>query len=94
MSIYYKFSIFKAKWGWNKDGHGGYFTGYDLLNGSNAKVGGFCAEGYIRKIARNKYNVSFTFVFNDIVDPNSRYRNDRMWKKIMKNVENCSLTRS
>lgn len=70
----------------SKDGHGGYFTGYNLLNGSNAKVGGFCAEGYIRKIARNKYNVSFTFVFNDIVDPNSRYRNDRMWKKIMKNV--------
>ena len=28
----------------------------------------------------------FTFVFNDFVNPNERYRSDIMWKKIMKNV--------
>ena len=67
-------------------GYGGYYTGYDLLNGSNYNYGGFEAEGSIRKIGNKKYRVLFTFVFNDFVDPNERYRNDTMWKRIMKSV--------
>lgn len=56
------------------------------MNCSNYNYGGFEAEGSIRKIGNKKYRVLFTFVFNDFVDPNERYRNDTMWKRIMKSV--------
>lgn len=56
------------------------------MNGSNYDYGGFDAEGSIRKIGNRKYRVLFTFVFNDFMDVNEKYKNDVRWERIMKKV--------
>ena len=61
-------------------GSGGYFTGYDVLNGSNIDAGGLQILGYISIIQPNINNdkliVKFTnnkMIFNDVVDHNKKY---------------------
>ena len=61
----------------SENGKGGYYTGYDLLNGSNADYGGFYVSGKITKQTNKKrYKVQVTFIFNDFMDSNPNYRND------------------
>ena len=57
---------------------GGYFSGYDLINGSNKEVGGFKITGHISKGENGTYNVDISYTFNDIIDPNEQYRMDRI----------------
>jgi len=78
------FGIYNQKLKLSETGDGGYYTGYDLLNGSNAFCGGFSAWGTIRKNKNNEYVINTKCSFNDIVDPNFQYSGDRFYYKVMK----------
>lgn len=53
---------------------GGYRTGYDLLNGTNATVGDFHLEGTIYETETDDvYRVSARYTLHDIIDPNFDY---------------------
>lgn len=75
-------------------GNGDYYTGYGLLNGSNSKVGGFCAEGSIRVIGNRKYRVITTFAFNDIIDANNKYSTDIKLKNLLKKSSIIQVSRN
>ena len=47
---------------------GGYQTGYQLLGGSNARVGGLGYSGYL-SINGDELNYHVNLVWNDIMDP-------------------------
>ncbi|MCE5184781.1 MAG: hypothetical protein LLF76_01485, partial [Planctomycetaceae bacterium] len=58
----------------------GYFTGYEMLHGTNATVGGFTMVGSatVQRDAACCYLIDYaiTYTWNDIIDPNPRYRDD------------------
>ena len=57
---------------------GGYGSGYDLINGSNSNVGGFKVKGSV-SINDNGYTAYVYIEFNDIIDPNNKYRRDTLY---------------
>ena len=67
------------------DHNGGYFTGYDVLNGSNGDVGGFEYLGMIYKLKGHTY-VGGEFTFHDIVDVNKKYPSDIQYNELMKTL--------
>jgi hypothetical protein len=70
---------------------GGYRTGYTQLHGSNQSVGDFQIEGAFRMglIAGSKLEFTFSnnqMTFNDIVDPNFKWRSDVAFANVAKNI--------
>ena len=59
-----------------RNGQGGYYTGYEYINGSETTVGGFCSDAAITHLDGNRYLVEGSFSFNDKIDPNRDYRTD------------------
>lgn len=57
-------------------GDGGYSSGVELINGANMDAGGCVIIGKIIP-QDSEYLVNIKFEFNDIIDPNNKYRNDR-----------------
>jgi len=62
----------------SETGHGGYFTGYDLLNGSNKEVGGFSLSGEAYNEDDTVY-VKVNYEYNDIMDVNGKYYTDSLF---------------
>jgi hypothetical protein len=71
---------------------GGYFTGYELLHGSNRTVGDVQITGKLKAVRvtpssdekLSEYNVTFSdleFVWNDIMDSNGSYSGDPTLKR-------------
>jgi hypothetical protein len=72
---------------------GGYNTGYTLLHGSNETVGDMQISGRI--VVNRKgddgeaYGVTFKnlqFQFNDVIDPNFKYKSDEVFRDLFVNV--------
>ena len=59
-------------------GEGNYWSGYGLINGSNADYGGFCVNGTVQHIDGNRYKVVADYEFNDYIDPGN-YATDWLW---------------
>ena len=55
--------------------------GYQYLHGTNADVGGFYVEIFIRKLSNGKIRFTSTFIWNDIIDPNPQYASDKIKAK-------------
>lgn len=53
-------------------------SGYMLLHGSNADVGGYQIEGTVNKDEKGTITYDMTYTFNDIIDPNFRYKQDKV----------------
>jgi len=78
---------------------GGFFTGYDLLHGTNENVGDFQINGNF-SIHRSRdfpgmtiaYYKNLEFVFNDIVDLNKKYYADVLFGRIGKNIARAKGT--
>ena len=60
---------------------GGFRTGYQLLGGSNADVGGSQYSGSITQNG-NEINYRFKMTWNDIMDPNFNHLEDRLGAKL------------
>ena len=71
-----KFSITNGSIALSASRNGGYTTGYDVLNGSNATNGGFSFYGQITGNAKDGYTIAGRYEFNDRVDPNEKYLSD------------------
>lgn len=56
----------------------GYSTGYELLHGTNADVGGFNISGFAFADGGEVY-YSTTMTWNDRIDPNFAYRRDSLY---------------
>lgn len=54
----------------------GYKTGYELLHGTNARVGDFKIIGEITKKSQQCYFCSLTYQWNDVIDHNPKYFED------------------
>jgi len=75
---------------------GGVTTGYDVLHGTNKAAGGFAVGGRYTAVRSggpgSAYAVTFenlSFVFNDIVDINKRWKADVQLGRIAANMANC-----
>ncbi|MDO4302188.1 MAG: RHS repeat-associated core domain-containing protein [Clostridia bacterium] len=55
---------------------GGYFNGYELINGVNNDVGGLIIKGTVTRNGNGKYTANIYFEFNDIIDPNDDFSRD------------------
>ena len=64
-------------------GKGGFQTGYDLLNGSNINNGGFSFYGEISYVEENHYLITGVYIFNDRVDAEQKYIEDRVLAKVV-----------
>jgi len=70
---------------------GGYRTGYAQLHGSNRDAGDFEIEGTVQ-MGRVGSKLEFTFrnnqmTFNDIVDPNFKWRSDVAFATLARNIK-------
>jgi hypothetical protein len=75
---------------------GGYTTGYDVLHGSNRTVGDFEIRGRFTAIRSGlpvpTYTITYdqvSFVFNDIVDINRKYKSDISFGRVAANMARC-----
>ena len=59
-------------------------SGYMLLHGSNADVGGYQIEGTVNKDEKGTITYDMTYTFNDIIDPNFRYKQDKVCYNFVK----------
>jgi RHS repeat-associated protein len=67
----------------------GYSTGYELLHGSNSKVGDVTLSGSISYNKElDKHDVNYTVQWNDIIDPNGNYEKDIIYAERLKKIFN------
>ena len=62
-------------------------SGYMLLYGSNADVGGYQIEGTVNKDEKGTITYDMTYTFNDIIDPNFRYKQDKVCYIILEQLK-------
>jgi hypothetical protein len=73
--------------------YGGYYTGYDVLHGTDRTVGDFEVRGQLSAIrsgsSGSAYNVTYSSVvleFNDIVNANKKYAQDVTGLRVATNL--------
>ncbi len=54
----------------------GYYTGYEMLHGTNSTTGDFQIHGFVIKIDELTYKYSVSLEWHDIIDPNNQYGSD------------------
>ncbi len=76
--------------------YGGYWTGYNLLHGSNKEAGDFELSGKFKAVRATPPGTGYTvtyekleFVFNDIADVNTRYASDVGFARMAANMASC-----
>lgn len=76
--------------------YGGYWSGYNLLHGSNKEVGDFELSGRFKAVRSHApggaYTVTYEkleYVFNDIADVNTRYSSDVGFARMAANMASC-----
>lgn len=62
-------------------------SGYMLLHGSNADVGGYQIEGTVNKDEKGTITYDMTYTFNDVIDPNFRYKQDKVCYNILEQLK-------
>jgi hypothetical protein len=66
----------------------GYFTGYEMLHGTNADVGGFHIRGRAsvtnQSGGETKIDYALTYTWNDIIDPKPQYDMDTLSSRVLK----------
>ena len=61
-------------------------SGYMLLHGSNADVGGYQIEGTVNKDEKGTITYDVTYTFNDIIVPNFSYKQDNVCYNIFEQL--------
>jgi hypothetical protein len=67
----------------------GYFTGYQMLSGSNSSVGDFVLDGKAdvqTKLQKRITNYKLKATWNDKIDPNNNYFGDIIFSTVIKTI--------
>ena len=65
----------------------GYNTGYEMLHGTDSRVGDFLIQGKVT--VSSKYNIyNITLTWNDTIDPNGTYSEDKVLSGWLRHLYN------